>query len=161
MMRHWVLFLFILFISSGQASGNKYTLVVYKSKRVMHILKNNKVVKTYKIVLGGDPIGHKQFYGDQKTPEGTYKISGKNPNSQFHKSLRISYPSEKDKKYAQSQGKDAGGDIMIHGLGKSFSWLGKSHVLRDWTLGCIAVTNQEIEEIYNLIPVGAPITLHP
>lgn len=160
-MQYWILFLFILFISSSQASDNKYALVVYKSKRIMHVLKNNKVFKVYKVALGGDPIGPKRFYGDQKTPEGTYKISGKNPNSQFYKSLRISYPSPKDKKYAHSQGKDAGGDIMIHGLGKSFAWLGKSHVMSDWTLGCVAVTNQEIDEIYKLIPAGTPITLHP
>lgn len=137
-------------------------ILVEKSKRLLHLFdyKGNPI-KTYSIALGFDPLGPKIQEGDGKTPEGVYSISGKLPTSQFHLSLRISYPTPGEQKQARKLGVNPGGDIMIHGLGKKFSYLGARHRLRDWTLGCIAVTNEEIEEIYSAVGVGTSIKICP
>lgn len=136
------------------------TIIVYKADRKLELRSDNNVIKTYRIALGKNPIGHKKRQGDNKTPEGTYKISGKNPNSKFHKSLRISYPNEQDILCAKNNCVNPGSDIMIHGLDKKSSWIGKAHVARDWTQGCIAVSNDEMDEIYRTIKVGATIQIH-
>lgn len=136
------------------------TIIVYKADRKLELRSDNNVIKTYRIALGKNPIGHKKRQGDNKTPEGTYKISGKNPNSKFHKSLRISYPNEQDILCAKNNCANPGSDIMIHGLDKKSSWIGKAHVARDWTQGCIAVSNDEMDEIYRTIKVGATIQIH-
>ncbi len=134
-------------------------IIVYKSDRKLELRDNDQILKTYRIALGKNPIGHKQRQGDNKTPEGTYKISGKNPNSKFHKSLRISYPNEQDIICAKNNCVNPGSDIMIHGLDKKSAWIGKGHVARDWTQGCIAVSNDEMDEIYRTIKVGATIQI--
>ena len=127
----------------------------------MILYKNGKPIKDYKISLGFSPIGHKQKQGDGKTPEGQYTIISKNANSQFHRSLKISYPNADDKRNASKKGVSAGDDLMIHGLGKDFSYLGKLHTLHDWTLGCAAVTNEEIEEIWDLVKEGTVVKIEP
>ncbi|AIK95553.1 L,D-transpeptidase family protein [Candidatus Odyssella acanthamoebae] len=139
--------------------GSVDRIVVEKSKRRLHLYCGDNVVKTYKVALGKNPIGHKEKEGDSRTPEGAYKISGKNPASQFHKSLRISYPNQQDILRAHQKYVKPGGDIMIHGLGKEFAMIGKMHSVYDWTLGCIAVSNQEMDEIYQLTKVGASIEI--
>lgn len=127
---------------------------VDKSERRMQLLRGGKVLRTYRILLGDAPVGHKHQQGDEKTPEGDYRISGRNPNSRFHLSLRISYPNDADRKQARKRGVDPGGDIMIHG--------GNSVLYPfDWTDGCIAVSNKEIEEIWSLVPTGIPIRIDP
>ncbi|HUQ49529.1 MAG TPA: L,D-transpeptidase family protein [Terriglobales bacterium] len=132
-----------------------------KHERQLHLLRSGKVIKSYKLALGGAPVGHKEKQGDQKTPEGLYIIDSRNPNSQFHKSLHISYPNAADRARARRLKVHPGGDIFIHGLGKAFASIGKDHSLKDWTLGCIAVTNEEIEEIWRLVPNGTPIEIKP
>ena len=134
---------------------------VQKNKRLMHVFCQKKLIKTYKISLGFNPKGHKIQEGDGKTPEGSYVICSKNPKSSYFLSLKISYPNEKDILHAKQKGVSAGGDIMIHGLGKYFGWLGRHHIKKDWTLGCIAVTNEEIKEIYDQILVGTKIQIDP
>ena len=136
-------------------------ILIEKQKRQMTVFKDSKPLKHYRIALGFNPVGHKQEKGDGKTPEGIYKISGKNPGSQFYKSLRIAYPNAKDTQNAVKQGKKPGGDIMIHGLPKAFSVVGKAHVLLDWTLGCVAVTNTKIDEIYAATAVGTQVKIVP
>lgn len=136
-------------------------ILVLKAKRELRLLGGEKVLKSYKVALGGSPQGHKVSEGDNKTPEGRYRIIGHNPSSQFYKSLRISYPNDADKKAAAALRKSPGGDIMVHGLGKSFGAVGKAHLLFDWTLGCIAVTNEEIDEIYASVADGTPIEIVP
>lgn len=131
-------------------------IVVDKSDRKMWLVSGRDVLKTYDIDLGRAPAGHKQFEGDGKTPEGTYFIDYKNPNSQYHLSLRISYPNAADRAYAESQGKPPGGDIFIHGQGD-----GPGARRGDWTIGCIAVNDREMERIYAMINVGTPITIRP
>ena len=124
-------------------------------------MKKNKVIKKYKISLGRNPNGHKEKQGDFKTPEGNYIIDYRNPNSKYYLSLHISYPNEKDKRFALAQGVSPGGDIMIHGIRNGLGLIGRLHTLFDWTQGCIAVTNPEIKEIWNAVPKGTKITITP
>ena len=128
---------------------------VHKADRKMYLLHNDKVLKKYDVALGFTPTGHKQFEGDGKTPEGTYRISHRNPKSEFHLSLGISYPNNEDRAYAAANGKRPGGDIFIHG--------GPPHPVtkRDWTAGCIAVSDRQIETIYSMVKPGPPIHIMP
>ena len=136
-------------------------IVILKSAHSMTLLNGSKVLKTYKVALGSRPVGPKQVEGDHKTPEGNYVIDAKNAHSQFHLSLHISYPSAADQQRARSLGARPGGAIMIHGLAAPFAYLGVLHRQTDWTDGCIAVTNAEIEEIWKLVPVGTRVEIHP
>jgi len=136
-------------------------IVILKSTRSMTLLSGSKVLKTYKVALGSVPVGPKQIEGDHKTPEGDYIIDAKNAHSQFHLSLHISYPSAADQKRARGLSARPGGAIMIHGLARPFAYLGPLHRQTDWTDGCIAVTNAEIEEIWKLVPVGTRIEIRP
>ena len=136
-------------------------IVVYKSKRQMTVSSNGQLVKTYKISLGRQPIGAKEFEGDMKTPEGVYFINDKNPNSGYHKNLGISYPGKDDLENANRLGKPAGGDIKIHGIRNKIGFIGKFHRCFDWTLGCIAVTNGEIDELYRAVKIGTRIEIKP
>ena len=122
---------------------------------------NGQLVKTYEISLGREPIGDKEFEGDQKTPEGIYFIDVKNANSGYHKNLGISYPDKCDVEMAKRLGKQPGGDVKIHGLGNRTGFIGKFHRWFDWTLGCIAVTDVEIDELYSAVKIGAQIEIKP
>jgi len=135
-------------------------LIEKKARRLMLISKG-EVLKTYKIALGGNPNGPKERQGDNKTPEGTYVIDSRNRDSQYHRSLHISYPNERDKKRAQELGVSPGGNIMIHGIKHGFSWVGESQSEVDWTKGCIAVTDEEIEEIDKVTPIGTVVEIRP
>lgn len=136
-------------------------ILVEKKARRLTLFHNNNPVKTYEIALGQQPEGPKQFEGDNKTPEGRYIIDSRKKNSSYHRALHISYPNTKDATFAAKQKRSAGGSIMIHGLPKGMGYLGPLHRLRDWTAGCIAVTNTEIEEIWRAIPDGTPIEIRP
>lgn len=151
----------LIFPIFSHATEQADLIVVFKSKRVMFLLKEGKVIKAYKIALGKVPTGKKTIQGDGKTPEGRYYIIGRNPNSNFYKSLRISYPNEKDILHAQSLGKSPGGDIVIHGLSKQVEFLGKYHIIDDWTEGCIAITNEEMDELWVLVKDNTPIEIFP
>lgn len=128
---------------------------VHKADRKLYLLHNDKVLKSYDVALGGAPVGDKQFEGDNKTPEGVYYITHRNPTSQYHLSLGISYPNDADRAEATALGKPTGGDIFIHGGPAS------KITRRDWTAGCIAVSDRQIEEIYAMIKPGTPIFLLP
>ena len=127
----------------------------------MTLESNGHVLKTYRVALGGDPIGAKERQGDHKTPEGLYLVDAKNAQSQFYMALHISYPSAADRVRARKLGVSPGGDVEIHGLGKKYGWIGARHRLSDWTDGCVAVTNEEIEEIFKLVAVGTRVELRP
>ena len=131
-------------------------VVVNKGARKMFLMHHDKVLEAYDIDLGFAPIGHKTFEGDGRTPEGLYRIDRRNPNSKFHLSIGISYPNEQDIALAESLGKKPGGDIFIHG---EQSPLKRSP--KDWTWGCIAVKNEEIEDIYAMVRDGTPIAVNP
>lgn len=135
-------------------------VIVYKGERRLELWRKGELIKQYRISLGGNPIGHKQREGDSRTPEGNYRLDYRNPQSRFHKSLHISYPNKQDRVRAKAQGVSPGGDIMIHGLPNGMSSAAIMGEF-DWTDGCIAVNNREIEEIWQAVPNGTPITLKP
>jgi murein L,D-transpeptidase YafK len=130
-------------------------IVVNKSRREMLLLRGNVILRSYRIALGREPVGHKQCEGDGRTPEGRYRIDRRNPKSRYYLALHISYPNAEDTERARAAGVEPGGDIMIHGL--------KDGELRegDWTQGCIAVTDQEMDEIWGLVPEGTVIVIEP
>ncbi len=136
-------------------------ILIEKKERRLTLISKGKVLKTYKMALGGNPIGPKERQGDNKTPEGTYVVDSRNKDSSYHRSLHVSYPNEKDKKRAQQLGVSPGGDIMIHGIKNGFSWVGDLHTGVDWTKGCIAVPDEEIEEIDKLAPNGTIVEIRP
>jgi len=136
-------------------------IVIVKSARTLTLLRQGQVLKTYKVALGQEPLGPKTRRGDSRTPEGEYVIDSRNPRSQFHLSLHVSYPNAADRARAAKLGVNPGGDIMIHGLPPAFEYLGPLHRQTDWTLGCIAVTNAEIEEIWSLVPNGTKVEIKP
>ena len=148
---------------SGAAPGSLKAdkILVLKSERKLMLLDHGRVLKTYKVSLGGEPVGPKTRQGDHRTPEGNYLIDRRNAHSQFHKSLHISYPNAADRERARRLGVSPGGDIFVHGLPNGYRWLGPVQSFDDWTDGCIAVTNQEIEEIWRAVPDGIPIEIRP
>ncbi len=122
---------------------------------------DGKPIKKFKVALGFEPEGKKTMEGDGKTPEGCYVIDYRNESSKFYRSLHISYPNEDDRRQAAESGVSPGRDIMIHGLKNDFAWIGKRHLARDWTNGCVAVTNREMDEIWRLVPVGTKVEIVP
>ncbi len=136
-------------------------ILIEKKDRRLMLVSKGEVLKTYKIALGGNPDGPKERQGDNKTPEGTYVIDARNKDSRYHLSLHISYPNERDKKRARELGVAPGGNIMIHGLKNGFSRVGVAHSEVDWTKGCIAVTDEEIEEIAKVVPNGTVVEIRP
>lgn len=147
-------------VTASCTSGKKSVvdhIVVNKSKRQMILYRGRTIMAKYRIHLGFNPIGHKRREGDGKTPEGVYKIGYKNPNSDFYKSLFITYPNQADRQYAAQRGWNPGGAIFIHGGPRTAANKNK----RDWTAGCIAVTDREMDTIYRITKVGAKITINP
>jgi murein L,D-transpeptidase YafK len=136
-------------------------MLVLKSKRLLLVYSRGELLKTYSVSLGNQPIGAKKFEGDRKTPEGIYTIHAKNANSGYHKNLGVSYPNDTDIKMAKKLGKPTGGDIKVHGLKNGLGFIGKLHRWNDWTLGCIALTNSEIDELYEIVPIGTKIEIKP
>ena len=156
----------VLFLASGLPWADTPAprvdrIVIVKSKRELTLLHGGKIVKTYKVALGAQPVGAKERQGDHKTPEGNYVIDSKIDHSQFHRALHISYPNATDRERARKMGVSPGGDVEIHGLGARFGWVGAAHREYDWTDGCVAVTNEEIDEIYPLVPVNTPVEIKP
>lgn len=154
------LLLFLLLFSADTLAIDR--IIVLKSERIMLFIDNDRIVKEYKISLGKNPVGDKRYQGDNKTPEGVYFITHKNPQSRFYLSLGISYPNKNDIREARTLGKSAGGDIMIHGLPNRVRNQPNLHYLfngMDWTRGCIAVQNYEMKEIYNIVKVGTVIDI--
>ena len=134
---------------------------VDKIARTLTLLRGVDIIKTYHVSLGGTPDGHKSREGDGRTPEGRYSIDSRNSRSRFHLALHISYPNADDRRNAQQRGVSPGGDIMIHGLPNGLSWLDKLHLKRDWTDGCVAVTNREMDEIWAHVATGTAIEVLP
>ncbi len=136
-------------------------ILIEKRQRRLTLISKGAAIKTYTVALGADPVGRKERQGDNKTPEGNYFIESRNRHSRYHLSLRLSYPNARDKKRAEELGVSPGGDIMIHGAKNDFPQIGASFNSIDWTEGCIAVTNPEIEEIARLVPDGTPVEIKP
>ena len=156
--------LLVLLLCSGlpaAASPRVDRVEVFKQRHELLLLKDGKIVKTYKVALGSNPIGRKERQGDENTPEGSYVLNWRNAHSKFHRSIHISYPNADDIKRARALGVPPGGDIFLHGLPNGAGFIGAAHRQMDWTTGCIAVTNEEIDEIWDLVSDGTPIVIHP
>jgi murein L,D-transpeptidase YafK len=155
-------FLFVHRNGNKLSSGTTIDrIVIGKSERKLSIFRGGRKLKTYRVALGRCPIGAKEQEGDMKTPEGVYTIDSLKPDSDYHLALHISYPSAEDVARATGRGVDAGFDIEIHGLPNGGGELGKAHPIEDWTAGCIAVTDEEIEELYRVTPVGTVVEIKP
>lgn len=136
-------------------------IVLEKAARRLTLFRDGRTLKSYSVALGRAPVGPKEYEGDQRTPEGIYKVDFHKADSDYHLALHISYPEQHDVDRAAAQGLSAGSDIMIHGLPNGRGWIGRFHRRSDWTAGCIAVADFEIEEIYRVVPDGTPIELRP
>jgi murein L,D-transpeptidase YafK len=136
-------------------------VLVEKSARKLTLLANGESIRSYSVALGANPLGPKERQGDARTPEGVYWIDARNPNSAYHRSLRISYPSREDSQRAAEAGVPPGGDIMIHGIPNGRSWMARLNQSLDWTDGCIAVTDIEIDEIWSLVKIGTVVEIRP
>lgn len=134
-------------------------MVVHKSAHKLEAYSGGKLIVTYKIAIGKNPLGPKEYEGDQRTPEGVYTINDRNPNSGYHRNLGISYPNAQDMERAKRLGKPTGGDVKIHSLKNGQGYIGKFHRWKDWTNGCIAVTDNEMDELYNHTALGATIAI--
>src|SRR5215469_11217340 len=143
------------------ASIHADSILILKKDHVMELLANGTVIRTYKVALGQGGLAPKQKKGDARTPEGRYIVDSRNAASGYHKALHISYPNDDDRKRAAKHGVSPGGAVMIHGLPNGEGWVGSGHRLYDWTLGCIAVTDGEIDEIWTLVPDGTPVEIRP
>ena len=136
-------------------------VLVKKSERRLYLLDGDEVIRSYRIGLGDNPSGHKLYEGDERTPEGDYTLDWRNPNSDFYKSIHISYPNERDRELASTWGLNPGGSIMIHGVPNDAKDMAFAYVGLDWTDGCIAVSNEEMDEIWQLVADGTPIRILP
>ena len=148
-------------VTTAAASEKADQIVVYKSKRMLYLMREGHILRKYRVALGKNPMGHKMEWGDFRTPEGRYKIDLKNANSSFYRSMRISYPDMSDADVAMALEVPPGDWIMIHGMPNGRTAATMNHPQRDWTNGCIAVTNREMAEIWELVPVGTPINIWP
>jgi len=137
------------------------SVLILKKDHLLELLSGGKVIRTYKVALGRGGLAPKQQEGDGRTPEGHYVIDSRNAKSHYHRALHVSYPNADDRQRAARLGVSPGGAIMIHGLPDGMGPLGASHRLYDWTLGCVAVTDDEIDEIWELVPVGTPVEIRP
>lgn len=137
------------------------SIVVEKGERKLTLFYRGLPLKSYGVALGRNPVGDKERQGDGRTPEGVFHIQGHNANSKYHLALRISYPDLAHIMRAEALGEEVGGDIMLHGLPNGFENVGAAHRDENWTEGCVALTNQEIEEIWRAVPNGTPIEIKP
>jgi murein L,D-transpeptidase YafK len=137
------------------------SILILKKDHVLELLQGGRVIRTYKVALGRGGLAPKEREGDGRTPEGHYIIDSRTAESHYHKALHVSYPNAEDRKRAAKLGVAPGGAIMIHGLPNGMGWVGAAHRLYDWTLGCIAVTDEEIDEIWDLVPIGTPVEIRP
>ncbi len=156
-----IIFIFLLLPFTCFSTIKADRVIVDKSHSKLFLLKDGKVINEFHVAFGANPKGHKQREGDERTPEGHYILDFKNSKSAFYKSIHISYPNEQDKKRARAAGVDPGGLIMIHGQKNAFGSLAPIVQNFNWTDGCIAVTNPEMDVIWNAVDVGTPIEIRP
>jgi murein L,D-transpeptidase YafK len=136
-------------------------IVIVKSARTMTLYNGREILRTYHVALSRDPVGPKERAGDHKVPEGDYVVDMKNAHSRFHLALHLSYPNASDRKRARKLGVDPGGNVEIHGLESPYAWMGSLQRQVNWTDGCIAVTNSEVEELWRLVSVGTRVEIKP
>jgi murein L,D-transpeptidase YafK len=141
--------------------GTADRIIVDKSARRLFLMRGGRVLLDYRITLGANPVARKEIQGDSRTPEGVYTIDRRLAASSFHRALHISYPNVEDRRFADAIKRPPGGAIMIHGQPNDLGWIERLTRSRDWTDGCIAVSNRAIEELWDAVPDGTPITILP
>jgi len=153
------LFVLILIFLSFSSLAGVDLVKVDKSENKMYLLENGKIIKEYRVAFGGNPKGHKEQEGDEKTPEGTYTLDYKKEDSSFYRAMHINYPNQIDLDYATKKGVSAGGFIMVHGQRNKLGWLSNITQQFNWTNGCIALTNSEMDEFMSLVNIGTKIQI--
>jgi murein L,D-transpeptidase YafK len=148
-------------LPSAPAEAQADLIEVFKGERRMELKREGKTIRRYRVVLGFSPEHRKEREGDCRTPEGSYTVDACNPRSAFHLSLRVSYPDEDDKARAAALGVSPGGDIYIHGQPNGWRKFLVDHPAKDWTTGCVAVSDVEIREVWALVPTGVRVVIHP
>lgn len=141
--------------------GKADRVLVVKSERKLYLMRDGEVLRTFRVALGRQPRGTKERQGDGRTPEGEYRAEALNPESRFYRAIRISYPSAEDRARARAKGHRPGGDIMIHGVPRELLHWGDDQWMFNWTEGCIAVTNKEMDVIWRMVDLGTPIEIKP
>jgi murein L,D-transpeptidase YafK len=157
--KNLIIILLALFSSSVFSSQKAESVLVDKSEKKLYLIAGGKPFKSYHVVFGANPAGHKQQEGDERTPEGKYLLDYKKDDSAFYKAIHISYPNQNDIESAKKRGVNPGGLIMIHGQRNGLGWLSFASQFFNWTNGCIAVTNSEMEEIWQAVDAGTPIEI--
>ena len=152
---------YTLMAQQAQPLQKADSILILKKDHLLELLAGGRVIRTYKVALGSGGLAPKEREGDGRTPEGHYLIDARNSASAYHRALHISYPNAEDRQRAAKLGVSPGGAVMIHGLPNGKGFIGPAHRLYDWTLGCVAVTDDEIDEIWNLVPVGTPVEIRP
>lgn len=164
--RHWILFVGVLAVVPAMSVHSADfpiadKVVVEKSKRKLYLLKNGSIFRTFRIALGMAPVGDKKKEGDFKTPEGTYLLDARNPDSEFFLSIHVSYPNAQDRREARAIGVSPGGQIMIHGQPNEPTYSAAYYRTQDWTNGCIALSNSDMIDIWLMTPNDIPIEIRP
>jgi murein L,D-transpeptidase YafK len=160
---HILVSVIALFLMAGAVQGEQFAdlVIVEKSESRLYLMKNGQAFASFRVAFGGNPEGHKLQQGDRRTPEGKYLLDYKNANSLYYKSIHISYPNEQDRQEARRQGVDPGGDIMIHGQKNGYEGLSFLAQWFNWTNGCIALTNKDMDSVWEAVPPGTPIEIRP
>ena len=161
---HKVLFIVLLLIlqtANGLSAQKADSVLVIKSEKRLYLMDKGERFASFPVTFGAEPVGHKQMQGDERTPEGHYTLTYKNPKSKFYKSIHISYPNAKDRENARRLGVDPGGDIMIHGLGKDWEWAASLAQFFSWTNGCIALSNRDMDQVWEAVDSGTSIEIRP
>ena len=155
--------LLLLGLLAGMACAGQTAdrVLVIKSKERLYLMHENEVFASYHVVFGANPKGHKQQQGDERTPEGHYTLGYKNAHSDFYKSIHISYPNREDRIRARDRGVDPGGDIMIHGQANGWEWVAPFSRFFNWTDGCIALSNRDMDAVWEAVQPGTPIEIRP
>jgi murein L,D-transpeptidase YafK len=156
-----VLLLCLLQAPYGAPAQKADKVLVIKSEKRLYLMKEGKQIASYRATFGGNPVGHKERQGDQRTPEGHYVLDYKNRNSKFYKSIHISYPNAQDRREARRRGVDPGGDIMIHGQANGWGWAGPVMQFFSWTDGCVALSDRDMDEVWEAVNAGTPIEIRP
>ena len=156
-----VMLLLISQVLSAQSAQKADSVLVIKSENRLYLMSDGVAVASYRAAFGANPAGHKQMQGDERTPEGQYVLDYKNPNSQFYKSIHVSYPNARDRKNARRLGVDPGGDIMIHGQANGWGWASPVAQFFPWTDGCVALSDKDMDKVWMAVDPGTPIEIRP
>jgi len=157
----FIVLLLILQTANGECAQKADAVLVIKSERRLYLINEGERFASFAATFGAEPTGHKQAKGDGRTPEGHYTLNYKNASSKFYKSIHISYPNAKDRENAKRLGVDPGGDIMIHGLAKDWEWAAQFAQYFSWTNGCIALSNRDMDQVWEAVDQGTPIEIRP